>query len=260
MSKKQSKPPPTKNIDAIEIKFNYGIHGKMLEEFLRDPQNAEVKNVIKDSAQGKRDVRQRAYHTMLLFLNNQLGPHEYVTYAQIKSYVSKQRINEEKHRKLENVYKKTVAVTGNPTGEQMEELDGENNAAQPFLTSEPSEPCDNRMTLTFNNESSVLEAAKQSLPQRELASATKPKRKRAPENPEKMIGISKPVFLKESLKELRITEMAKRELYKTLKLESEVRLTLMVEQNPRSEKILSLVENMTEHENFIDSILTVDEE
>ena len=33
------------------------------------------------------------------------------------------------------MYKKTVAVTGNPTGEQMEELDGENNAAQPFLTS-----------------------------------------------------------------------------------------------------------------------------
>ena len=28
-----------------------------------------------------------------------------------------------------------MAVTGNPTGEQMEELDGENNAAQPFLTS-----------------------------------------------------------------------------------------------------------------------------
>ena len=31
MSKQQSTPPPTKNPDAKEIKFNYAIHGKMLE-------------------------------------------------------------------------------------------------------------------------------------------------------------------------------------------------------------------------------------
>ncbi len=73
-------PPPTKNPEAKEVsKFNYAFHGKMLEDFLRNPVNSKVQNVIKDSGEGKRDVQQKAYITLLEFLNSQLGPDEYVT-------------------------------------------------------------------------------------------------------------------------------------------------------------------------------------
>lgn len=258
MSKK-SKPPPTKNIDAKEVaKFTYSIHGKMLEDYLRNPVNAETKNIIKDSAEGKRDVRAKAYGTLLDFLNNQLGENEYVTYQQIKSYLSRLRINEDKQRKIENKYKQNVSITGNLPGVQMEAIDGESSAANPFLTSDPGEPADYRMELTQSNESSIIEAARASMPQIDVA--VKPKQKKAPAIPERTTGISKPIFLKESLKELKQTEQSKRDLYKALKLESELRITLLVEQNPTSTKIMQLVENMTEQENVSGQILQLEEE
>ena len=92
----------------------------------------------------------------------------------------------------------------------------------------------------------------------------KAKRKLAMEASEEVAvrGISKPVYLKEALGELRKTEEVRRELLRSLKLEGELRPTILVEQNPGSagvENIMQAQHNSDSSKDFFEQTLQIEE-
>ncbi len=76
-------------------------------------------------------------------------------------------------------------------------------------------------------------------------------------------GISKPVYLQEALGELKKTEEARCELNRTLKLEAELRITIIIEQNPGAAgnpDVAGLMQALhsSENENFVEQVLQIE--